>query len=91
MMRSFAITRRGIELLAENRIREAVQQGKFDRLPGRGRPLPEIDAPYDENWWVKGWLKRENVNLKADLDDLDEESRQRLLSTLRRRLRRSSR
>ena len=29
----------GFERIAENRIREAMQQGEFDNLPGAGEPL----------------------------------------------------
>jgi hypothetical protein len=30
-----------VALLAESKIRAAMAEGKFDRLPGRGRPLPD--------------------------------------------------
>jgi hypothetical protein len=30
--------------IAEERIREAIKQGEFDRLPGFGKPLPPDDA-----------------------------------------------
>lgn len=32
-----------IALLAESKIRAAMKEGKFDNLPGRGRPLPADD------------------------------------------------
>ena len=32
-----------IALLAESKIRAAMREGKFDHLPGRGRPLPADD------------------------------------------------
>ncbi|RMG39955.1 MAG: DUF1992 domain-containing protein [Planctomycetota bacterium] len=47
--------------LAEERIREAMQQGAFDNLPGFGKPIPGIDEPWDENWWVREKLRRERV------------------------------
>ncbi|MFN3689716.1 MAG: DUF1992 domain-containing protein [Fimbriimonadales bacterium] len=34
-----------IELIAERKIEEAMQEGKFDDLPGKGKPLP-----LDEEW-----------------------------------------
>ncbi len=74
----------------ERTIREAIERGEFDDLEGQGEPLAALAEPYEENWWVKSWLRRENVNLKESLDDLDDESRERLLATLRRRLRRAS-
>ncbi|MDO4839942.1 MAG: DUF1992 domain-containing protein [Desulfovibrionaceae bacterium] len=32
-----------IQNIAEERIREAQEQGVFDDLPGKGEPLPEVD------------------------------------------------
>jgi hypothetical protein len=29
-----------LHLLAEQRIRDAIENGEFDNLPGKGRPLP---------------------------------------------------
>jgi hypothetical protein len=48
--------------LAEKRIREAEAAGEFANLPGFGKPIPGIDEPYDENWWVKEKLKRERIS-----------------------------
>jgi hypothetical protein len=48
--------------LAEHRIREAQARGEFDNLPGFGKPIPGIDEPYDELWWVKDMLKREGLS-----------------------------
>lgn len=50
-----------VERIAENRIREAMEEGKFDGLPGLGKPLPDIDGPYDPMWWVKEWVRRERL------------------------------
>src|SRR5688572_16267126 len=47
--------------LSEDRIREAQEAGQFDRLPGFGKPIPGIDEPHDELWWVKDKLKREQI------------------------------
>ena len=49
--------------LAEQRIAEAQAQGKFDNLPGFGQPIPGIDQPHDELWWVKKKLERENISV----------------------------
>lgn len=32
-----------VAVIAEQRIREAIERGEFDNLPGRGRPLPLDD------------------------------------------------
>ncbi len=49
------------ESVAERRIREAMERGDFDDLPGSGRPLPDAGTPYDEMWWVKRWMARERL------------------------------
>ena len=51
----------GHETLVERRIRLAQERGDFDDLPGKGRPLP-LDGPDDENWWVRGYLRREGLS-----------------------------
>lgn len=52
---------RAARLVAENRIREAMEAGAFDDLPGAGKPIPDIDEPYDELWWVRKWVERERL------------------------------
>ena len=32
---------KAIQLIAENKIQEAMKQGEFDDLPGKGQPLPD--------------------------------------------------
>lgn len=49
--------------LAEQRIAEAQAAGEFDNLPGFGRPIPGIDEPHDELWWVKQKLEREKLSV----------------------------
>lgn len=48
--------------VAEDQIRKAQAAGEFDHLPGFGQPIPGIDEPYDENWWVKAKLRREQIS-----------------------------
>jgi len=47
--------------IAENQIRRLIEEGKLDNLPGAGKPIPGIDEAYDENWWLKAYLKREGI------------------------------
>ena len=61
----------------DRQIREAQERGEFDNLPGRGRPIDGLDRPHDEMWWVRQWLKREEVSvtpptlaLRKAVDDL---------------------
>lgn len=46
----------------ERRIREGMERGDFDDLPGQGRPLAGLDRPRDEMWWVRDKLRREEVS-----------------------------
>ena len=64
-MKERGISRRGIELLADNRIQQAIEEGQFDELPGFGKPIPDIDEPYDPMWWVKKWMKREKLGAES--------------------------
>lgn len=52
----------GFESWAERQVREAIERGEFENLPGLGRPIPGIDRPYDEMWWVRSKLRREGVS-----------------------------
>ncbi|MFY1670484.1 DUF1992 domain-containing protein [Plantactinospora sp. WMMB334] len=49
------------ESRVERQIREAQERGEFDNLPGAGRPLPGHGGTYDENWWIRDWVRRENL------------------------------
>ena len=64
------------ETWIDKQIREAQERGEFDDLPGKGKPLPDIDHPRDELWWVRRKLKDEDVSVlppsmqvRNDLDD----------------------
>jgi hypothetical protein len=50
------------ETWADRQIREAEERGDFANLPGRGRPLASLNAPYDDLWWVKGKMHREGLS-----------------------------
>ena len=49
------------ESLIERQIREAQERGEFDDLPGAGKPLPGRGEPDDEDWWIKAWVRREQI------------------------------
>lgn len=51
------------ESFTERQIREAEESGAFAKLPGLGKPIPGINAPLAENWWVKRKLRDEGVNV----------------------------
>lgn len=51
------------ESWVDRQIREATERGEFDDLPGEGKPLPGLDKPYDELWWVKEKMAREQLSV----------------------------
>ncbi|WP_199433490.1 J-domain-containing protein [Qaidamihabitans albus] len=53
------------ESWVEKQIREAAERGAFDNLPGAGKPLPGLDRPHDEMWWIKQKLDREGLSADA--------------------------
>lgn len=51
------------ESWVDRQIREAEQRGDFAELPGIGKPLPDLDQPYDEQWWLKEKMRREHLSV----------------------------
>ena len=45
----------------DRQIREAQERGDFDDLPGAGQPIPDRGELFDEDWWLKEWVRRENL------------------------------
>lgn len=33
------------------------------RIAGSGEPIPDIDKPYDPDWWLKGLMRREKLSV----------------------------
>lgn len=61
------------ESVAERQIREAMERGEFDNLPGEGQPLDDAGVPYDPAWWAKRWIAR-NRDLADEAVSPDAES-----------------
>jgi hypothetical protein len=64
------------ETWIDRQIREGMERGDFDGLPGHGKPIGDIDRPHDELWWVRDKLRREGVSylpptlaLRKDVED----------------------
>ncbi|MEZ5086011.1 MAG: DUF1992 domain-containing protein [Tessaracoccus sp.] len=49
-----------IALIADMRIRKAIEQGEFDNLPGSGKPL-DLPRDHDPDWWINNLMKREGL------------------------------
>jgi len=65
--------------VADRKIEEAMREGKFDNLPGAGKPLDLDPIPTDERarllWWALKLLKQndvvpEEVTWRKQIDDL---------------------
>ena len=52
---------RALQIVADNKIRAAIEAGEFDNLPDLGRKSAIIDEPYDPYWWIRRKLKREGL------------------------------
>jgi hypothetical protein len=50
------------ETWIDRQIRQGMENGDFDNLPGHGRPLPDLDVIHDEMWWVRKKLRREQAS-----------------------------
>jgi hypothetical protein len=73
-------------LWVDMQVRDAMQRGAFDNLPGAGKPIPGLGCHHDPDWWAKKLIEREQITglappaialrtEHAELDDrLDRES-----------------
>jgi hypothetical protein len=52
----------GWESWIDRQIRQATERGEFKDLPGAGKPIPDLDTPHDEMWWVKRKLRDEGLS-----------------------------
>jgi hypothetical protein len=43
-------------------IREAIERGDFDDLPGAGKPIKNLGTQHDPDWWVKQLIEREKIS-----------------------------
>lgn len=42
-------------------IQRAMARGDFDDLRGAGKPIPDLGASHDPDWWVKKLIERERI------------------------------
>ncbi len=55
----------GAESTADRLIREAMERGEFEDLPGEGKPIPGQGSVDDELWWVRKWYQRNRTSEKS--------------------------
>lgn len=91
----------------DKQIREAQERGDFDNLPGTGKPIPNRNELYDEDWWIKQWIQREEITglvptslkIRKDAEELhetlakqtDEASVRKIVASLNERIDRARR
>jgi hypothetical protein len=46
----------------DRQIRDAESRGAFEGLPGKGKPIADLDQPLEEMWWVRRKLRDEGVS-----------------------------
>ena len=61
-------------------VRQAMERGDFDNLPGAGKPIQGLGEEHDPNWWLKRLVERErlvvlppSVQLRKEDAELDAE------------------
>ena len=43
-------------------IKQAMERGEFDNLPGAGKPIKNLGTQHDPDWWVKQLIEREKIS-----------------------------
>src|SRR3954454_20249205 len=43
-------------------IKQAMERGDFDNLPGAGKPIKNLGTQHDPDWWVKQLIEREKIS-----------------------------
>jgi hypothetical protein len=44
-------------------IRQAMERGAFDDLPGAGKPIADLGSQHDPDWWLKRMVEREQISV----------------------------
>lgn len=44
-------------------VRQAMDRGDFDHLPGAGKPIRGLGETHDPDWWVKQLVERERITV----------------------------
>lgn len=50
----------------DEQVERARRDGAFDNLPGAGKPLKDLDRPYEEDWWLREFLEREQLSVTPE-------------------------
>jgi hypothetical protein len=44
-------------------VRQAMERGDFDNLPGAGKPIEGLGTEHDPDWWLKKLVAREKITV----------------------------
>jgi hypothetical protein len=44
-------------------VRQAMERGDFDDLPGAGKPIEGLGTEHDPDWWLKKLVERERISV----------------------------
>ena len=44
-------------------IRQAMERGEFENLPGYGKPIEGLGTEHDPDWWLKKLVERERITV----------------------------
>lgn len=59
------------EQFVDRLIRQAMERGAFDDLPGKGRPIPGQGEVDGEGWWIRRWVERNRQPHRGDASEKD--------------------
>ncbi len=60
-----------LDLLIEKQILAAMQRGEFDDLPGKGKPLPDLDVQRSPGWFAEQLVRRERSRTLGEATRLE--------------------
>src|SRR6478736_6045234 len=55
-----------LDSLVEQQIAAAMARGEFDDLPGRGRPIADLDTQRQPGWFAEQLVRRERSRVRHD-------------------------
>ncbi|MGH7177472.1 MAG: DnaJ family domain-containing protein [Tepidisphaeraceae bacterium] len=64
-------------------VNQAMRDGEFASLSGAGQPIKGLDEPYRDDWWLKAYLKREELSLPCGALELRAEVERGLLAIMK--------
>ncbi|KRF12306.1 hypothetical protein ASG90_15075 [Nocardioides sp. Soil797] len=51
------------QLWVDLQVKQAIERGEFDNLPGAGKPIQDLGEHHDPDWWLKRMVEREKISV----------------------------